>query len=553
MGREKNMLKTMAIVGLGALGLAAACKPAEPDSSRPNIVFIMSDDHAYQAISAYSNHLIETPNIDRLAKEGMLFTNACVTNSICAPSRATILTGKHAHIHGKIDNVFPFDTTNVTFPQLFQKAGYQTAMFGKLHFGNNPKGFDEFMILPDQGDYYNPDFSTSKGDTTIIGYVTDVITDLTLDWLGNRREKDKPFLLMYLHKAPHREWIPAERHYREFTQKTFPEPETLFDDYEGRGTAAKEAEMNLLNHMTISADNKIYPEVADELGIKEASDWGKNVFLQKYRRLNPEQKDAYDSVYEPINDAFKEAYPNMSDQDLMRWKYQRYMQDYLGCIASVDENVGRVLDYLDANGLSENTIVVYTSDQGFYLGEHGWFDKRFIYDESFKTPLLIRWPEKIQAGSVSDEMVQNLDFAQTFLAAAGLPQPNDMQGESLMPLLTGQTEQWDRDAVYYHYYEYPGFHMVKRHYGIVTTEYKLAHFYYDVDEWELYDRKNDPLELASVYDDPAYADVVEMMKKKLLELREEYQDSQELDQKFIQKYKERGLIKKKAEVGSVIF
>ncbi len=543
MERENNRLKTIATIGLGALGLLSACTPAEPEPGQPNIVFIMSDDHAYQAISAYSNHLIETPNIDRLAKEGMLFTNACVTNSICAPSRATILTGKHTHIHGKIDNVFPFDTSNVTFPQLFQDAGYQTAMFGKLHFGNNPKGFDEFMILPDQGDYYNPDFITSKGDTTIMGYVTDVITDLTLDWLGNRRKKDKPFLLMYLHKAPHREWIPAERHYREFTKKTFLEPETLFDNYEGRGTAAKEAEMNLLKHMTISADNKIYPEVADELGIKEASDWGKNVFLQKYRRLNPEQKKAYDSVYEPINEAFKEAYPNMSDEDLMRWKYQRYMQDYLGCIASVDENVGRVLDYLDANGLSENTIVVYTSDQGFYLGEHGWFDKRFIYDESFKTPLLIRWPEKIQAGSVSDEMVQNLDFAQTFLAAAGLPQPNEMQGESLMPLLTGQTDQWDREAVYYHYYEYPGFHMVKRHYGIVTTEYKLVHFYYDVDEWELYDRKNDPLELTNVFDHPDYADVVKKLKEQLTELRAQYNDSEDLDQKFIEKYKERGLIK----------
>jgi len=543
MKRQTNQLKTMAIIGLGAAGFFPACTPAEPEVSQPNIVFIMSDDHAYQAISAYSNHLIETPNIDRLAKEGMLFTNACVTNSICAPSRATILTGKHTHIHGKIDNVFPFDTTNVTFPQLFQQAGYQTAMFGKLHFGNNPKGFDEFMILPDQGDYYNPDFITNKGDTTIMGYVTDVITDLTLDWLGSRRKQDKPFMLMYLHKAPHREWIPAERHYREFTQKTFPEPETLFDDYEGRGTAAKEAEMNLLKHMTISADNKIYPDVADELGIKESSDWGKNVFLQKYRRLNPEQKAAYDSVYEPINEAFKEAYPNMSDEDLMRWKYQRYMQDYLGCIASVDENVGRVLDYLDANGLSENTIVVYTSDQGFYLGEHGWFDKRFIYDESFKTPLLIRWPDKIKAGSVSNEMVQNLDFAQTFLAAAGLPQPDDMQGESLMPLLTGQTDQWNREAVYYHYYEYPGFHMVKRHYGIVTTDYKLAHFYYDVDEWELYDRKNDPMELTNVVDDPAYADVVESLKEQLAGLRAQYHDSEDLDQKFIEKYKERGLIK----------
>ena len=543
MKRKMTQLKTVVAFGLGALGLFAACTPAEPKVSQPNIVFIMSDDHAYQAISAYSDKLIQTPNIDRIADEGMLFTNACVTNSICAPSRATILTGKHTHIHGKIDNNFPFDTTNVTFPQLLQDAGYQTAMFGKLHFGNNPKGFDEFMILPGQGDYYNPEFITNKGDTTIMGYVTDIITDLTLNWLKKDRKKDQPFFLMYLHKAPHREWLPAPRHYKDFTRRTFPEPETLFDDYSGRGTAAKEAEMNLLEHMTISADNKIYPAVADDLGIKEASDWGKRVFESKYGRFTQEQKNEWDAVYGSINDAFEEAYPNMSDEDLMRWKYQRYMQDYLGCIASVDENIGRVLDYLEESGLNENTIVVYTSDQGFYLGEHGWFDKRFIYDESFKTPLLIRWPEKIQAGSVTDEMVQNLDFAQTFLEAAGVAAPKDMQGESFIPLLTGNGEQWTRDAVYYHYYEYPGFHMVKRHYGIVTKEYKLAHFYYDVDEWELYDRKNDPYELNNVYDDPTYADVVSRMKKELSDLREKYKDSRELDEKFIQKYKDRGLIK----------
>lgn len=517
-------------------------KKKQENQDRPNIVFIMSDDHAYQAISAYSDKLINTPNIDRIAKEGMLFTNASVTNSICAPSRATILTGKHTHIHGKIDNIFPFDTTNITFPQILNNNGYQTAMFGKLHFGNNPKGIDEFKILPGQGDYYNPEFITDQGDTTIMGYVTDIITDLTLDWLDNRRDEEKPFMLFYLHKAPHREWIPAQRHYQEFTTRTFPEPETLFDDYEGRGTAAKEAEMNLLKHMTVSADNKIYPEVAKELEIKEMSEWGFNVFKSKYSRFTEEQRQQWDSVYGPINKEFKEKYPDMSDEDFMRWKYQRYMQDYLGCIAAVDEGVGRVLDYLEKNGLSENTIVVYTSDQGFYLGEHGWFDKRFIYDESFKTPLMIKWPNKIKPGSVTTEMVQNLDFAQTFLDAAGIKAPVDMQGESLMPLLTGETEKWNRDAVYYHYYEYPGFHMVKRHYGIVTEEYKLAHFYYNIDEWELYDRKKDPLELNNVYHDPQYSEIVAELTQKLKELREKYKDSEELDQKFIEKYKDRGLI-----------
>ena len=350
-------------------------------------------------------------------------------------------------------------------------------------------------------------------------------------------------MLMYLHKAPHREWIPARRHYREFTQKVFPEPETLFDDYKGRGTAAREAEMNLLKHMTVSADNKIYPEVADSLGIKEANDWGKNVFNQKYSRLTAEQKASWDSVYRPISNEFARLYPSMNDSAFMRWKYQRYMQDYLGCIAAVDENVGRLLDYLDENGLSENTIVVYTSDQGFYLGEHGWFDKRFIYNESFKTPLLVKWPGNIQAGSVSDEMVQNLDFAQTFLDVAGVKAPNDMQGESLVPLLKGDTAAWTRDAVYYQYYEYPGWHMVKRHYGIVTKEYKLVHFYYDVDEWELYDRKKDPLELNSVYSDPAYAQVVDSLKIKLKDIRKKYKDSDELDQKYIDLYRQKGIIK----------
>ena len=527
---------------IGAFVVFSSCtKPKE--EKRPNILFIMSDDHAYQAISAYNDKLIETPQIDRIANEGILFTNASVTNSICAPSRATILTGKHTHIHGKIDNNFPFDTTNVTFPQILHQNGYQTAMFGKLHFGNNPKGFDEFMILPGQGDYYNPEFITSKGDTTIMGYVTDIITDLTLNWLDKGREKEKPFLLMYLHKAPHREWIPAERHYKTFTQLTFPEPETLFDDYKGRGTAAKTAEMNLRKHMTVSADNKIYPEVARDLKIVEPSDWGFKVFQSKYKRFTEEQKAQWDAVYQPINEAFKKDYPDMTDEDYMRWKYQRYMQDYLACIAAVDENVGHVLDYLDQNGLSENTIVVYTSDQGFYLGEHGWFDKRFIYDESFKTPLMIRWPAKIKPGSVSEEMVQNLDYAQTFLEAAGIKSPDDMQGESFIPLLTGDPQQWKRDVAYYHYYEYPSVHAVKRHYGIVTKEYKLVHFYYDVDEWEMYDRLNDPMELNSVYNDPAYQDLIDSLTQKLYETRKYYKDSGELDEAYIQKYRDRGLIK----------
>jgi arylsulfatase A-like enzyme len=504
----------------------------------------MSDDHAYQAISAYSDKLIRTPNIDRIADEGMLFTNACVTNSICAPSRATILTGKHTHINGKIDNRMPFDTTQVTFPQLFQKYGYQTAMFGKLHFGNNPKGVDDFMILPGQGNYINPKFITQKGDTIITGYVTDIITDLTLNWLEQKRDPEKPFLLMYLHKAPHRPWWPSPEKFAEFTKKQFPLPETLFDDYSNRGTAAKTAEMNLLTHMKYGHDSKIRPETIEAMGEVEPYvppfTWGGiDGFSGPYGRANAEQKALYDPVIDSINIWFKANWPGMTNKEKMIWKYQRYMQDYLGSISSVDDNVGRVLDYLEESGLAENTIVVYTSDQGFYLGEHGWFDKRFIYDESFKTPLLMRWPSQIKPGTTNEEMVQNLDFAQTFLEAAQIPAPEDMQGESLIPLLTGKSETWDRDAVYYHYYEYPAVHMVKRHYGIVTKEYKLAHFYYDVDEWELYDRKNDRSELNNVYNDPAYSEIVKKLKFELAELRVKYKDSEELDQKYIDIYNEK--------------
>lgn len=520
----------------------AACESDQPVKKtlpeRPNILFIMSDDHAYQAISAYDDRLLQTPNIDRIATEGMIFQNACVTNSICAPSRAVILTGKHSHLNGKIDNIFPFDTTNITFPQIFQNNGYQTAMFGKLHFGNNPKGFDQFRILPGQGHYYNPEFITkNEGRVQVEGYVTDIITDMTLDWLKEERDTTQPFLLMYLHKAPHREWLPARRHYEEFTQRTFPEPATLFDDYTGRGSAAQEAEMNLLTHMNWAGDSKIHPDLMDELGIPETAQWDKRAYNSTIGRMTEEQRAAWDAVYGPMNEDFKERFASMSEEDQMKWRFQRYMQDYLGCIASVDEGVGEVLDYLDESGLADNTIVIYTSDQGFYLGEHGWFDKRFIYDESFKTPLLVRWPGVIDPGTQNTQMVQNLDFAQTMLHAAGMEAPQDMQGVSLIPLMLGDTAGF-RNAVYYHYYEYPGVHMVKRHYGIVTEDFKLAHFYHDVDEWELYDRKNDPMELNNVFEDPAYADVVANLTTQLLALREQYQDSDSLDQVYIDRYDE---------------
>ena len=503
---------------------------------RPNILFIMSDDHAYQAISAYSDKLIKTPNIDRLSDEGILFTNACVANSICAPSRATILTGKHTHINGKIDNRMPFDTTQVTFPQLFQNAGYTTAMYGKLHFGNKPKGVDDFMILPGQGHYINPEFITPEGDTTIIGYVTDIITDLTINWLDKKRDKEKPFMMMYLHKAPHRAWWPNPEKFKEFSQQTFPEPATLFDNYNNRGSAAKTAELNISDQL-LSYDNKVYPQAIVDIGLKNDDPRNKKYFeTADFSRLKANQKAMYKPILDSIAQDFKKRWPSMSDKEKMSWQYQRYIQDYLACISSIDDNVGRVLDYLDDSGLAENTIVIYTSDQGFYLGEHGWFDKRFIYNESFKIPLLIRWPNQITAGITNDEMVQNLDFAQTFLEAAQIEIPEDMQGESLISLLKGDTSQWDRESVYYHYYEYPGPHMVKRHYGIVTKKFKLVHFYHDIDEWELYDRKNDPQEMKNVYYNPAYANAVTELHKKLDELRLKYKDSPEFDRKVINLY-----------------
>jgi|UniRef100_UPI004048D751 arylsulfatase A-like enzyme len=542
-------MKIVSFLSLLLFASSVWAQTPSPTSARPNIIFIMADDHAYQAISAYSNRLIETPNIDRIAKMGMRFTNATVTNSICAPSRATILTGKHSHLNGKIDNDFPFDTTNVTFPQLFQDAGYQTAMFGKLHFGNAPKGFDQFKILPGQGSYYNPDFITkNEGTVRIEGYVTDIITDMTLDWLQEERNPEEPFLLFYLHKAPHREWLPAERHLEEFTQRTFPEPATLFDDYSGRGRAAKEAEMNLLKHMNWSGDSKIYPSVMRELGIPQTSAWDTMAFSREVGRLTPAQLANWTRSYDKVNAALKESFPSMGEKEKMQWRYQRYMQDYLGTIRAVDENVGRVLDYLEANNLMDNTLIVYTSDQGFYLGEHGWFDKRFVYDESFKTPLLVAWPGKIAPKSTSTTMVQNLDYAQTFLEAAGIPAPADMQGESLLPLLTGHPEAWTRDAVYYHYYEYPAVHMVKRHYAVVTEQYKLVHYYYDTDEWELIDRIKDPQELRNVYDDPTYAPVVAELHRKLEALRKQYGDNSEISQGYLNTYLDR--LEKNAAYGS---
>ena len=517
------------------------CSTTTKETERPNIVFIMADDHAYQALSAYSDELIQTPNIDRLAKEGAIFTRATVTNSICAPSRAVMLTGKHSFANGKVDNIQPFDWEQPNFPKMLQADGYQTAMIGKIHLDGIPQGFDFSMVLPGQGHYFNPDFLIEGERVRIEGYVSDIITETTLDWLKNKRDPNKPFCMLYHHKAPHREWEPAERHYREFTERTFREPATLFDDYEGRGTAAKTAEMNILEHMNWAGDSKLYPETMEELGIEPTvlgrggNSWDLAAFERTIGRYNEEQKAAWDEVYGPMNEEFKKQYPNMSEEELMRWRFQRYMQDYLGTIAGIDEGVGQVLDYLDEAGLAENTIVVYTSDQGFYLGEHGWFDKRFMYEESFRTPLLMRYPKEIKPGTEIDKLVQNLDFAPTFLDYVGIEAPEEMQGESFRQLVAGETDEW-RDAVYYTYYEYPSVHMVKRHYGVATERYKLMHFYYDIDEWEMYDLETDPMEMTNIYGDPEYAEVREMLHERLEELRDYYGDSDENNQKYLKAY-----------------
>ncbi len=507
----------------------SACKsktqngtPSDQAQKKPNILFIMADDHAYQAISAYDDRLIHTPNIDRIAEEGMLFERAFVTNSICAPSRAVMLTGKHSHLNGLRDNSDRFDGTQQTIPKIFQQNGYHTALFGKWHLKTDPTGFDTWKILPGQGHYYNPEFRTTEGKEIDSGYVTDLITDFSIDWIDQVKEEEEPFFLVYQHKAPHREWLPKEEDFKKFTQKTFPEPATLFDDYKGRGRAAKEAEMRISIHMGLTNDDKIKPSIAEAHGFKDFLPWYSNAYNNNLDRMNEKEREAWDAVYDSINEEFD--HQNLKGDQLTSWKYQRYMQDYLGSIAAVDNNVGRVLDYLEENGLADNTIVIYTSDQGFYLGEHGWFDKRFIYEESFRTPLIIHWPGVTKPGSRNKDLVQNLDYAETMLDMAGIEIPADMQGKSMVPLLKSEKPIW-RKALYYHYYEYPGIHAVKRHIGARTDQYKLIHFYNDIDEWELYDIEKDPEEMANVYNDSEYTEAQNEMHKILMELAEYYKDS----------------------------
>lgn len=497
-------------ISMAALtGAMVSCAP--PKAKQPNIIFIMSDDHAEQAISCYGHGLNTTPNIDRLAQEGVRFTQASVTNSICAPSRAVILTGKHSHNNGLINNEVVFDGSQVTFPKLLQQAGYQTAIIGKWHLKSEPTGFDHWMVLPGQGEYYNPDFRTPDGMVRIPGYVTEITTDESLKWLDSREDKSQPFCLMVQHKAPHRNWMPAPKYLNHFDEAEIPVPDNFFDDYSTRGRAAREQEMEIDAIMFPGYDLKMTKAGKDEIVRDGWGDW--------YDRMSDEQKKMWHDAYRDKNEAFHKTNPQ--GNDLALWKHRRYMEDYLSTIESVDESVGQILDYLDKHGLAENTIVVYTSDQGFYLGEHGWFDKRFMYEESHSTPLLIRYPHQVKKGWVSDKLVQNLDFAQTFLDYAGAPIPTEMQGRTMRPILEQTSDSW-RDAVYYHYFEYPGIHAVKRHYGVRTDRYKLIHFYYDNDEWELFDLENDPKEMNNLFGQPGYEAITEQLKTRLSDLRTQY-------------------------------
>ncbi len=470
-------------------------------ATRPNIVLIFSDDHAYQAISAYGDprHLIQTPNIDRLAHEGIRFDRCLVPNSICGPCRASVITGKYSHRNGFYNNTNSrFDGSQPTFPKLLQAAGYQTAIVGKWHLESDPTGFDYWQILPGQGVYYNPPTIENGQRVKHEGYVTDLITDFSLDWLQHR-DKSRPFLLMCQNKAPHRDWEPALRDLGHDGDRRYAEPPTLFDDYAGRGLAEHDQDMTIEKTMN-----------------------GQDLKLTPPRQLTPEQRAAWDAYYEPRNAAFRTADPK--GQDLVRWKYNRYLHDYLGCIRGVDDNVGRLLKYLDDEGLAQNTMVVYSSDQGFYLGEHGWFDKRWIFEESLRTPLLIRWPGVVKPGRVNRDLVSVLDLAETFLEAAGLPVPADMQGRSLAPILRGKTPKDWRQSFYYQYFEWPQPHRVRPHYGVVTDRYKLVRFQAaDCDYWELFDLKKDPHELRSVYGEPGYAKTQRQLTAELSKLRSNLQ------------------------------
>ncbi|MCP3918943.1 MAG: sulfatase [bacterium] len=508
---------------------AAHAQPSSGADGRPNIIFIFSDDHAPHAIGAYARDeampfgqwlasVDATPRIDQLAEHGMRFRSSFCTNSICGPSRAVVLTGKHSHANGFMNNGNRFDGDQETFPKLLRAAGYHTAMIGKWHLGSDPQGFDHWEVLPGQGQYYNPVLVSADGRRQVEGHCTDVVTDLSIEWLEAQKERDEPFLLMCQHKAPHRTWMPAGRHLEMWADETLPEPPTLFDDYADNAPGAARQEMTIRDDMYLLYDLFVTPREGESpQGDGTLDDYG----WRNLERMTQAQRAAWDAFYEPRNAAFHDA--ELEGEDLVRWKFQRYLKNYLRCIRGVDESVGRIVDWLEENGLADDTVVVYSSDQGFYLGDHGWYDKRWMYEESLAMPLIVHWPGRTTPGSVDDHLVQNLDYAPTFLEMAGVAVPGDMQGQSLVPLLESEAPSDWRDAIYYHYYEYPSEHYVPRHAGIRTERWKLIH-YYPFDEWELFDLEHDPDETQNLYGDPTYANVATNLAVRLGRLQEKYGD-----------------------------
>jgi arylsulfatase A-like enzyme len=492
----------------------------ERDSiQRPNIVFLFSDDHAVNAISAYGGPLKDvapTPNIDRIARQGAVFLNSFCANSICGPSRATILSGKHSHANGFMRNGNKFDPNQWTFAKQLQASGYATAVIGKWHLSSNPVGFDYWEVLPGQGNYYNPVFLQMDGSKKKVdGYVTDITTEKAIEWLDGR-DKTKPFMLMCQHKAPHRTFSPALRHLGSFDDITIPEPDTLFDDYQNRSRTLAGNEMEIDRHFDWAYDAKVRKDERGDVKLPAPDRYG----TPEYNRMSASQRKEWDEYYGPLNKEFLSEYAagKIQGKELVRWKYRRYMRNYLSTVKAVDENVGRVLDYLEQNNLADNTVVIYSSDQGFYLGEHGWYDKRWMFEESFRMPFVIRWPGKISAGSQAEELIQNIDYAPTFLEMAGLTPPKSLHGKSLVPLFSGESD-W-RKSLYYAYYEL-GEHAVPQHFGVRTDRHKLIYFPIS-SEWNLFDLESDPNEMKSLHADPGYDSKLKEMKFELERLRTKF-------------------------------
>jgi arylsulfatase A-like enzyme len=491
---------------------------------RPNIIFMYSDDHDADAISAYNQTFINTPGLDKIAREGMRFNRHFVTNAICAPARATILTGKFSHMNGHRDNRTAFDTNQYLFPRQLRQAGYQTALIGKWHLQTLPGGFDHWEILPGQGRYYSPRFISMWKDTVTYpeAYATTLITEKAIDWL-NRRDTSRPFLLMVHHKAPHREWWPEWKHALHYSTVQIPEPVSLYADTVGRGKAFRDQQMRILEDMTLCRDLKIDPATIQDIPELKASAEDSLGYEALFATTPLELREKFKTLYAVRGETIRRLKP--TGKELLKWKYQWYMQDYLATVASVDESVSRLLSYLDSSGLSSNTALIYTSDQGFYLGENGWFDKRFMYDVSMQAPLVVRWKGKIKPGLVNNELTQNIDIAPTILDLAGEKIPGEIQGISLKPILEGHASGAARQALYYHYYEFPVDHHVYPHLGVRTSSHKLIYFY-TVGEWELFDLEKDPAELHNTYYEQSSAGLVSLLKAELNRLRKFYQDNE---------------------------